>query len=399
MQGQFGGDPDHIVAVGDSAGATSILLLMMAFTESVPAPIKGAIMESASVATIRSLEQGQEQYNCLVNATGCDGMPDTIACLRSVSAAALQTEECQFNPHLDGDLIKESMLDAFAAGNYLKIPTIAGTCNDEGTKNVPQDTNTTAQALEFMQNAAFNSLSNSSLSILAQTYLAPDPPAPVFPNSGPLWRPLANAMGDIRAHCITSRLQNAITDQSTAPTWNYRYAVLDPEDEADGFGAWHTVELNSVFGPNNTDGAPPSSYFTSNAPIVPLTMSYWASFIKTLDPNRLRLDGAPEWTPWTGNQGRQRLRFRTNDTSMETMDEAQMQNCEMVNPMINVLERPPEDSAVQVQLSRPNLPAATSAGNGNESAEADIALQGWGASPRVGWGPLIGVMVVAVFMA
>lgn len=334
---QFGGNPDHVVITGDSAGATSIALLLAAFANNDPGLFKGAILESVSVATVRTMEQGQEQYDCLTAAASCNATADSLACLRSVKASALQTEQCQFNPHIDGDLVRAPMLAEYAAGRYLKVPTISGSCTDEGTKNVPRDTNTTSQALRFVNDQAFGALSNSSLELIRSTYL--DVTQPVFPQSGPLWRQTANAHGDFRAHCVTARLQDAQA-RDGAVTWNYRYGVLDPEQESLGFGAYHTVELNGVFGPNNTDGAPPKSYATTNAAIVPLTMAYWASFVRTLDPNAAALlPGMPQWRPWTV-QGRERLLFQTNNTKMETMSDSQKENCLTLDPMLPAIESP-----------------------------------------------------------
>ncbi|KIH92613.1 para-nitrobenzyl esterase [Sporothrix brasiliensis 5110] len=344
---QFGGDPKHIVASGDSAGATSLGLLLAAWDEQDPRLIKGAILESPSVATLRTLDQGQEQYNCLLQATNCTLAANTLSCLRAVNATALQTEQCQFNPHLDNDLVRRPMLQSFDEGRFLHVPIIAGTCADEGTKNVPSMTNTTGQALRFIDNRVFNVLSNASLALLNTTYLLTNHTGVIavantfaqFPSSGPLWRPLANAAGDIAAHCITARLQNAIAREGVK-TFNYRFAVRDEEQERLGFGSYHTVELNAVFGPNNTDGNPPKSYREgqSNAAIVPATMAYWTSFVKALDPNDLKLAGMPDWTAWAGPEGRQRLRFQTNATGLEVMPDDQVANCEMLEPMLPAIE-------------------------------------------------------------
>ncbi|GKT51211.1 putative secreted lipase [Colletotrichum spaethianum] len=346
----FGGNPDQMVAVGDSAGATSVAMLLAAFGDNDPGLIKGAIMESVSVATVRTLEQGQEQYNCLTNATGCNKQADTLACLRSLNSTSLQTEECQFNPNLDGDLVKAPTLQRFAEGKYLKVPTIAGTCTDEGTKNVPQDTDTVEAALKSMNDQATQSLSNASLAVLKETYL--DTPEPVFPDSGKLWRQLANAQGDFRAHCITKTFQDAMA-RDGVKTFNYRYGPLDEEQEALGFGAYHTVELNGVFGPNNTDGAPPASYSTTNAPTVPLTQAYWASFVRTLDPNTAKIQASmPQWEAWTV-EGKQRLLFQNNTGTMEGMPATQQDNCAMLAPMIPFIETPASDAQkASVQLTK-----------------------------------------------
>lgn len=113
---------------------------------------------------------------------------------------------------------------------------------------------------------------------------------------------------------------------------NYRCNVIDPEQEALGFGAYHTVELNGVFGPNNTDGAPPKTYRATNAPIVPITMAYWSSFVKSLDPNKMKLADTTNWKPWA-IEGRRRLRFHTNDMGMEAMNATQNARCDMLGPV------------------------------------------------------------------
>ncbi|KAJ0158550.1 putative secreted lipase [Colletotrichum tanaceti] len=367
----FGGNPNHMVAVGDSAGATSIALLMSAFGDNDddddgPGLIQGAIMESVSVATVRNLDQGQEQYDCLTKAAGCDRHADSLACLRGVDATALQTEDCQFNPNIDGDLVKAPTLQRFADGKYLKVPTIAGTCTDEGTKNVPQDTDTVEDALETINDQATRALSNDSLALLRETYL--DRPAPVFPGSGRLWRQLADAHGDYRAHCVTKTLQDAMARDGVR-TFNYRYGPIDDEQEARGFGAYHTVELNGVFGPDNTDGAPPKSYATANAPTVTLTQAYWASFVRTLDPNpaaaAVQPGGMPKWRPWT-LQGSERLLFQNNTGVMETMPTTQRANCVMLAPMIPFIEIPATEAQKgSVELRRILEAAAAAAAASN----------------------------------
>ncbi|PKS10995.1 hypothetical protein jhhlp_002754 [Lomentospora prolificans] len=352
---KFGGDPNQIVIAGDSAGATSIALLLAAFPDEDPGLFQGAIMESVSLATIRDMSQGQEQYQCLVDAAGCSTAPDSFACLIAANASALQTENCQFNPHLDDRLIQAPMLTRFAEGKYLRVPTIAGSCTDEGTKGVPKDTDTIEAALEFVNNQASGALSEESLALIRETYL--DVEQPTFNNSGRFWRHLATAHGDFRAHCVTAKIQDAQARDGVM-TWNYRYGVLDEEQEMLGFGAYHTVELNGVFGPNNTDGAPPKSYAGDNAPIVPVTMAYWAKFVRSLDPNaaaaefvaQVESGDMPEWMPWT-TESKQRLLFQTGNTQMEEMPQEQQDNCAMLDAMLAAIETPSQESG-SVQLAR-----------------------------------------------
>lgn len=292
-------------------------------------------MESPSVPTVRTLEQGQEMYDCLTNKTGCDSGKDSLACLRRLEAAALQTEECWFNPNLDDDLIKRPTLESFAQGAHLKLPTIVGHCTDDGTKSVSKSTDTAEAALAAMNNAAAGALSNSSLELLRRVYV--DQPAPVFPDSGRLWRQLAIAHTDYRQFCVGAAIQDALS-AGGSPTYGYRFGPRDEEQEALGFGAYHTVEMYAVFGPRNTDGDPPESYLTANAPVVGTTMAYWASFVRSLDPNVGREDGAPEWKAWGGAESRERLHIKTGETGMEGMPEEQRKRCAMLGPMLPALE-------------------------------------------------------------
>lgn len=297
-------------------------------------------MESASESTLRTLEQGQEQYNCLLNATGCSNSTQgkSLDCLRSLNATKLQTTNCWFNPHIDDDLIPQTTLDAFEKGEYLQVPTIFGSCRDEGTKNAPQSTSTLSDYHSFLLNQC-PSLSNASLSILDTLYVS-NKTERVFPNSGQLWRQASNAIGDFRSHCVDKAYQDAIV-RDGGTTWTYRYSVADPALEAQGFGAYHTIELYAVWGPNNTDGNPPKSYLPGreNEGIVRLVRGYWASFVRYLDPNQGRLAGAPEWVQ-RGEQG-ERIVFVTNATKVEAMPEGERSRCEVLRPLMRCLEQAP----------------------------------------------------------
>ncbi|KAF2467343.1 triacylglycerol lipase-like protein [Lindgomyces ingoldianus] len=341
---KFGGNPEHVVLNGDSAGASSIVILLVSPALRNANLFVGAISESASEPTLRTLAQGQDQYNCLLKASGCSNSTASLSCLRSLNATKLQTTNCWFNPHIDGSIIPDTTFSQFEKGDYAKVPTIFGSCTDEGTKNAPQTTDTLSDAHAFFLNQC-PSLSNSSLTVLDEMYIL-NHTAPVFPSSGKLWIQASNAIGDFRSHCVDNFYQSVLA-RDGMPTWNYRYGVIDPDQEAKGFGAYHTVELYAVWGPNNTDGNPPKSYLTSNAGIVPVVRSYWTSFIRHLDPNVGRMRGTPVWEQW--DEERRRMHFVTNETGMERMGGDQLRRCEVLEPMMRALEQDPP-KGVKTQL-------------------------------------------------
>ena len=120
--------------------------------------------------------------------------------------------------------------------------------------------------------------------------------------------------------------------------------MRDPGDEASGEGVYHTVELNAVWGWNNTDGNPPASYKPGgvNQYISGVVQPYWINFVKGLDPNGDKGDGRVEWEVWGEGSW---LRFETNITAMER-DRGEEGRCLILDPLVRVLEQVPPAGTV-----------------------------------------------------
>lgn len=339
--GQFGGNPDQVVLDGVSAGGSSVALMIAANTGKKL--FAGGIMESGGWVTMRNEEEADKEYQCLIKEKGCGNATDGLACLRALNESAVRSSNCWFNPNIDGELYTDSLVNLFDQGKYTKVPTIMGTCADEGTKyNAPETLDTPDEALKWVADKDAT-LSNASIAILDDLYIKPAQPS--FPGKGRYWRHAAVAIGDIGATCMTRNIQNYLA-RDGVPTYNYKYDVLDPADEAAGYGAWHTVNSYAFWGTNRTDGSDPASYFTTNKPIISVVRSYWTSFIRNLDPNTDRAKATVEWKPYLGSEKRERLFIQTNNTKMERMSPAQSLRCDIVRPMSNNLGKPPAQDAV-----------------------------------------------------
>jgi len=121
---------------------------------------------------------------------------------------------------------------------------------------------------------------------------------------------------------------------ASIPSWNYHYNVEDPSQVAEGLGVPHTVEVNAIWGPENVfGGGAPKSYLPGgvNEGIVPVIQGYWTSFVRTLDPNTLKVKGTPVWEEWTSAGAWRRLKFQTNATSMEDVDAGLRGRCEWLS--------------------------------------------------------------------
>ncbi|KAJ5732063.1 hypothetical protein N7493_003544 [Penicillium malachiteum] len=336
---KFGGDPDHVVIGGDSAGGASVTLLLSAYGGRDDGLFVGAAAESQSFGTMLNVTESQFSYNRLATRSGCNKSNDTLSCLRYLNVNALQSVNIVtplpgapgnplylYSPTIDGDLVQDHTITLFEEGKFIKVPVIFGDDTNEGTIFVPTNTSSVQQADNFIKDQ-FPSISTDQINKINDMYLQKDQTRN-FPNSGPYWRPASNAYGELRYIC-PGMLMSSVYAKAGLPSWNYHYAVLDPTQVTKGFGTPHTVEVNAIWGPEYVSTSPPASYYTSNAGIVPVMQGYWTSFVRTLNPNTLRDSSSPEWNTWgSGDDAYNRIFIRTNQTKMETVPSSQRSRCE-----------------------------------------------------------------------
>ncbi|KAJ5675840.1 Carboxylesterase type B [Penicillium macrosclerotiorum] len=335
---KFGGDPDHVVIGGDSAGGASVTLLLSAYGGRDDGLFIGAAAESQSFASMFNVSESQFAYNRLVTRTGCKSSDDTLACLRGLDISTLQAQNIKtpfpgapgnplylYGPTIDGDLIPDYTYRLFHQGKFIKVPVIFGDDTNEGTIFVPRNTSSVNAADQFIKNQ-FPRITKTHLTKINSMYLTADQTRS-FPNAGPYWRPASNGYGEIRYICPGVDM-SSVYAAAGVPSWNYHYAVVDPSSEAEGTGTSHTVEVNAIWGPSHVSGVPPSSYWTTNAGIVPVMQGYWTSFVRSLNPNTHRYASSPEWKTWgTGDDAYKRIFIRTNQTRMERVPQKQQERC------------------------------------------------------------------------
>jgi carboxylesterase type B len=285
-----------------------------------------------------NVTESQFAYNELANATGCSSNKDTLACLRNLHISALQKKNINrpypgatgkplylYGPTIDQDLVPDCTYNLFHEGKFIKVPVIFGDDTNEGTNFVPKSTSSVAEADAFIKHQ-FPFMTKAQFSKINSLYLK-ESQTEVFPKAGDYWRPASAAYGEIRYICPGIDM-STVYEAAGVPSWNYHYAVLDPAQESSGVGTPHTIEVNAIWGPDNTGGGAPDSYTASNAAIVPLMQAYWTSFIRSLDPNKHRLKSSPEWRTWGQDGGHQRIFIRTNETKMEPVPLDQKARCD-----------------------------------------------------------------------
>lgn len=297
-----------------------------------------AAAESQSFGPVFQVSESQFAYDRLVSRTGCKGYSNTLSCLRGLSINALQSQNIVsplpgaprnplylYNPTIDGDFVQDITYKLFEEGRFIKVPVIFGDDTNEGTIFVPRNTSSPADADAFIK-SQFSSITNTQLSKINSMYLRPDQ-VRTFPNSGPYWRAGSNAYGELRYICPGIHM-SSIYAAAGVPSWNYHFAVVDPDAAVDGTGTTHTVEVNAIWGPDYVSTSPPPSYWTSNANIVPVMQGYWTSFIRSLNPNTHRDPSSLDWVTWgQGDDAYKRIFIRTNQTRMQRVPSDQKDRC------------------------------------------------------------------------
>ena len=207
---QFVGDPEHVTIGGDSAGAASVTLLLTAYSGKDMGLFHASAAESQSFATVLTVNESQYQYNNFVIRTECASTSDTLACLRNKTAVELQTQNFNnpypgaqmpplymWDPVIDNDLVQDYTYRAFNSGAFIRVPAIFGDDTNGGTIFTPKNTSNISGSDIFLQ----DQLPYLTLQDLATINSLYPKTNETYPNSGPYWRQVSNAYGEMRYRC------------------------------------------------------------------------------------------------------------------------------------------------------------------------------------------------------
>ncbi|CRK14082.1 hypothetical protein BN1723_010239 [Verticillium longisporum] len=299
---KFGGDPNHVIIHGVSAGAGSVAMHLAAYGGRNDNLFVGAMAQSAFFPAQPHVSDLEYQFDRVLDDAGCRDAQDKMKCLRGTSMGTLQrandispfpgrihAPHFYWTPCVDGDLLVDYPSLLFKTGNFVQVPVLFGVCNDEGSV-FADEVETSADQTSYLLDQ-YPHLNATHQETLASLYPRQAP----LPNHAPYFPSLSRAYGEATFSCPSASLLTAYS-ASSSPAWGYRFAVPDADNTAAGLGIPHVFDAPAVLGPGMLPTA--ASYYTYNAPVVPLVMAYFASFVRALDPNRHRAEGAPAWDTW-----------------------------------------------------------------------------------------------------
>jgi cholinesterase len=231
-----------------------------------------------------------------------------------------------WNPVIDEDILRDHTYRAFDDGKFVRVPAIFGDDTNGGSGFPSKEIDTVRQFNSFLD-AQFPALTREHLDAIDALYTSS---SKQFPNAGRYWRQTGTAYGDMRYMCPSMFCASAMARYKGATGWNYRYNVEVPILMETGYGVPHIAEQNAIWGPNYAHGMGWTSYLAENKAIVPVVQAYWLSFVRTYNPNTLRLPGSPRWERWSPSAQR-RLVIQTNKTQMEVVGLEQRKRCEYLS--------------------------------------------------------------------
>ncbi|KAF7300171.1 Carboxylic ester hydrolase [Mycena kentingensis (nom. inval.)] len=212
----FGGDPAKVTIWGESAGAISVALHMVANNGNNEGLFRGGFMQSGSPIPVGPIENGQKYYDQIVNQVGCSGASDTLACLRTVPFASLKAAQdatpfifsyqsliLTWLPREDGKFLTANPQALVQQGKVSPIPFVTGDCDDEGTLFSLSTTNITtdAQFSQYIRDFWIPQITSAQQATLNTLYPSnPIPGSPfdtgVFNTLTPQFKRLAAFQGD-----------------------------------------------------------------------------------------------------------------------------------------------------------------------------------------------------------
>jgi para-nitrobenzyl esterase len=319
---KFGGDPENITIMGESAGSISVTTLM-GLPQSKGLFSKAIAESGTCYKYLRTLEDASRRTSRFLECAHVkrDQKPeDVVASLRKLSskdivrATAKQLadnmlEACVvFAPVLDGDFVPEDPAEAIRKGSAAGVALLHGTNEDEyrywlcyfsALRNIPLK-----DLFKFLPSSLREKLDAHKAEIL--DFYGKKYPGP---NKGDGTLAFVT---DVMFRIPHIRVSDAQAQDPKNRVWLYRFNWKS--HVKDYLGACHAIEIPFVF---RTFSSPLSEEIVGPNPPMELSdimQDAWINFARTGNPNH---PGMPEWPAYDPN----RRATMILDTKCETKDD------------------------------------------------------------------------------
>ncbi|KZT51035.1 alpha/beta-hydrolase [Calocera cornea HHB12733] len=333
----FGGNPDQVTIMGQSAGGGSVFSQMLADYATGEQLFHGVIGQSVSRTGTPRPERKEEAFCNLAAKADCarDSLEDSVECLRQASISAIvraaddmmkETEDAynRWMPVLDGELITDYPTRLMKEGKFAHVPLMVGHTTDDGGAKEP---------LRKAIKLRYPEITEAELDTYERLY----------PESEP--NRVGNAAGDANLRCST-HLWGIAHPDVYAYRWNQPTGPLRLPA-----AVWHSSDNWMMFEGTSTGSNGTTVFHELTAEqrdFFHEMLAYFTSFVRTGSPNSHKLDRSPEWPLYKEERNRQVLQHQfqadlerdassTEGTSamwLEDVSQSEQQRCEALFEMV-----------------------------------------------------------------
>ncbi|KAJ6481068.1 Carboxylesterase [Mycena sanguinolenta] len=244
--GRFGGDPEKVTIMGQSAGAASVGLAIV--RDRVNTPFRAGVLLSGA-PTSSSLIPSFSSFDAFAESSGCTQTPGParLNCLKDISASSIRNftngpSSGSFGPVVDNITVFTNPLERLRAGASAKVPIMLGNMENDGSVFTVGMTNLTA----FLEGE------------IPGVPISPDFVRSLYPGENDT-EVIADALRDVQFRCPDELWSAAVTGSGVGSVFRYTYgAVFADLQKFPGAGAWHSSEIGPLFGTFNRSTATPA---------------------------------------------------------------------------------------------------------------------------------------------
>lgn len=228
----FGGDPSKVTIFGESSGGYSVKQILA--NPPRPLQFRGAIMQSQALG---DQGDGDKSWSALAGALGCGSTTTSqLDCVRSRPADRiifiLNNRTLGFPPTVDNKTNFGSLEDGIRTHTVANVPLLIGTNADEGSilTSVMPDSQTLLERI-FGNDTRSQALARAA-----------------YPRNATENELKSRIVTDYLYTCLTSTIASTLNSAGLM-VWRYFFNASFPNNRPfPRAGAWHTSEIDLVFG-------------------------------------------------------------------------------------------------------------------------------------------------------